>query len=150
MTTRKKGERLTVVYETQHIILKSEQNEPYPKTGWIRFCGKIVVKHNNKQNRVLSKVQIPAPYYIGNVCAAHRPGDYDHFLAVSLWMFSNGGGIAYPTGASEFTPLFIWGWCSSIFDILCSIISIIVCPFIYFCFQLRLLVTPMISPNFSY
>jgi hypothetical protein len=33
MTTRKKGERLTVVYETQHIILKSEQNEPYSKTG---------------------------------------------------------------------------------------------------------------------
>ena len=36
---------------------------------------------------MLSKVKIPAPYYTKNVCAAHRPGDYDHFLAVSLWMF---------------------------------------------------------------
>ena len=89
MTTRKKGERLTVVYETQHIILKSEQNEPYSKTGWIRICGKIVVKHNNQQIRCSRRWVVAAPYYTGNVCAAHGPGDDDHFLAVSLWMFAS-------------------------------------------------------------
>ena len=86
MTTRKKGERLTVVYETQHIILKSEQNEPYSKTGWIRICGKIVVKHYNQQIRCSRRWVVAAPYYTGNVCVAHGPGDDDYFLAVSLWM----------------------------------------------------------------
>jgi len=76
-----------VVYETQHIILKSEQIEPYSKTGWIRICGKIVVKYYNQQIRCSRRWVVPAPYYTGNAYVAHGPGDDDHFLAISQWMF---------------------------------------------------------------
>jgi hypothetical protein len=41
-------------------------------------------KTQQSTKQVLSKIKLPAPYYTGNVCIAHGPGDDDHFLAVSL------------------------------------------------------------------
>ena len=41
---------------------------------------------------------------------------------------------AYPSGAPEFTPDFEMGLCCSVFSFLCSIFSIIVCPFVHFSF----------------
>ena len=69
------------------MILKSEQNEPPFKNGLTPDIWVNRRKTQQSTNQVLSKVTIPAPYYTGNVCAAHRLGDDDHFLAVSLWMF---------------------------------------------------------------
>ena len=41
---------------------------------------------------------------------------------------TSGAGIAHHFGAHDF----IWGSCSSIFSFLCSVLYIIVCPFVLF------------------
>ena len=45
---------------------------------------------------------------------------------------------------------FLWGSCCSIFSFLCNVLSTIVCPFSLFFFDVRLLITFMVSSNFSY
>ena len=76
-----------MVYETQHRILKGEQNEPPPKTWMNPNMWRYRRKTKQSTNQVLSKLNIPAPYYTGSVYVAHGRGDDDYFLAVSLWMF---------------------------------------------------------------
>ena len=41
-------------------------------------------------------------------------------------------GTAYPSGAPEFIPGFLWGSCCSIFIFLCCVLQIIVCYFLHF------------------
>jgi len=43
-----------------------------------------------------------------------------------------GAGTANPSGAHEFTLGFQWGSCCSIFSFLCSVLYIVVCPFVLF------------------
>ena len=46
---------------------------------------------------------------------------------------TNGTGTAYPSGAHEFSPIFIiGGLCGSTFGFLCSVLYIIVCSFVVF------------------
>jgi hypothetical protein len=76
-----------VVNETQHIKLRGCGTNPPFKNGVNPDLWENRPKTQQSKNLVLSKVNIPAPYYTGNVCAAHRSGDFDHFLEVSLWIF---------------------------------------------------------------
>ena len=61
-------------------------------------------------------------------------------------------GTAYPSGANEFTPDFQWG---SFYSIFSYVLQIVVCPsnFWPLCclsFDLRILITPLVSSNCSY
>ena len=71
---------------------------------------------------------------------------------------NSGTGTAYPSGAHEFTLDFWWGSCYTMFSFLCRLFQIIVCPFVLFFFvwplnclslDLRFLITPLVSSNFS-
>ena len=64
-------------------------------------------------------------------------------------------GTAYPSGEPESTPVFPWGSCYSKFNVLCIILSIIFCLFVWFLwplycvpFKLRLLITIWHLPTF--
>ena len=76
-----------MVYETQHIILRGSGTNPPFKNGVNPDLWENRPKTQQSKHLMPSKVNIPAPYYTGNVCAAHRSGDNDHFLAVFLWIF---------------------------------------------------------------
>ena len=65
-------------------------------------------------------------------------------------------GTAYPSGAPESTPVFPWGSCYSKFNVLCIILSIIFCLFVWFLLAIvlcTLYITPfhyhLTSSNFS-
>ena len=65
----------------------------------------------------------------------------------------SGTGTINPSGAPEFTPGFQWDQCCLIFSFLCSILQIVVCPFVLYLLafiDLRILITSFVSPNFSY
>ena len=71
---------------------------------------------------------------------------------------TSGAGTAYPSGAREFTPGFQWGSCYSIFSFMCMFCrSLFVLLYFFFwplyClyfFDVRVLITPLVSSNFSY
>jgi len=60
----------------------------------------------------------------------------------------------YPSGAPEFTPGFEWGSCYSIFSficIFCRYLVVLCCwPLCCLSFDLRILITHLISSNSSY
>ena len=69
---------------------------------------------------------------------------------------TSGTETAYISVKSEFIPICQWGSCLSIVNFVCSIISIFVCPFALWIWplhclslKLRLLITPLVSSNFS-
>ena len=61
---------------------------------------------------------------------------------------TSGAGTANPSGALDFIPGFQWGSCYSTFSFLCN-----ACPFVLFplaiVFNLRIIITPLVSSNFS-
>jgi hypothetical protein len=67
------------------------------------------------------------------------------------------GGIAYPSGAPEFTPGFNWGSCYSIFSFICMfcwslfvLLYFLFWPLCFlFFFDIRILITPLVSSNSS-
>ena len=68
-----------------------------------------------------------------------------------------GAGTANPSGVPEFIPGVKWGSCCSICSFLCNVLQIVVCPFVLFSFShcivlsvdLRLLIAPFVSSNYS-
>jgi hypothetical protein len=60
----------------------------------------------------------------------HEPNDNVVFL--SWWFLTNVVGTAIPPGALEFTFSFLLGSCCSIFSLRGSILSVIICPFVFF------------------
>ena len=70
---------------------------------------------------------------------------------------TSGAGTAYPSGAPEFTPGFLWGSCYSIFSFMCTFCrSLFVLMYFFFwpvcClffFEIRILITPLWSSNSS-
>jgi hypothetical protein len=94
-----------------------------------------------------------------------------HFLVLSSFMTyhrvcnwinttgaTGGTGTADPSGAPEFTPCFEWGSCYSIFSFMCMFCrSLFVFLYFFFwqlccifSFDIRILITPLVSPNSSY
>ena len=45
---------------------------------------------------------------------------------------TSGKEINYPSEAPDFTSGFLWGSCCWIVSFLCSVLEIIVCPFVFF------------------
>ena len=70
-------------------------------------------------------------------------------------MHTSGAGTVYPSGELEFTPNSQWGSCCSIFSFRCSVLQIVVYPFVLFLSAivlyvlLRVLIIPLVSSNFS-
>ena len=66
-------------------------------------------------------------------------------------------GTAYPSGAPEFTPGFLWGPCYSIFSFICMFCRLLFVLLYFFfwplCslffFDIRILITPLVSSNSS-
>ena len=71
---------------------------------------------------------------------------------------TSGSGTAYSSGAPEFTQYFLWGSCYSIYSFICMFCrSLFVFLYFFFwplcClffFELRILITPLVSSNSSY
>ena len=65
--------------------------------------------------------------------------------------------LILPEHLIECTPGFKWSSCCSIFNFLCNVLSIVVCPFVFFLLvivwsvllRLRLLITPLVFSNLS-
>ena len=97
------------------------------------------------------------------ICSVCR--NHNSVLSLFLtyhWFCSNrnttgvlcGAGTAYPSTAPEFTPGFKWDLCCSIVSFLCTVLYIILCPFVLFLFSivvyvLLLLIPPLLSSIFS-
>ena len=96
---------------------------------------------------------------------------HKHFLVLSSFMTyhqicnqinttgaTSGAGTANPSGAPEFTSGFQWGSCYLIFSFICMfcrslfvLLSFFFWPLsCLFFFDLRILITPLVSSNFSY
>jgi hypothetical protein len=93
-------------------------------------------------------------------------GVYDLWLLTTrpmpltcLWvpLSTSGAGTAYPFGAPEFTPDFLWGSCYSIFSFICMFcrsLFVLLCFFFWplcclFFFDIRILIAPFVSSNSS-
>ena len=71
---------------------------------------------------------------------------------------TRGAGTAYPSGAPEFTSGFQWGSCYSIFSFIYMFCrSLFVLLYFFFCplcclffFDIRILIAPQVSSNYSY
>ena len=71
---------------------------------------------------------------------------------------TSGSTSADPSGAPEFIPGFQWGSCYSIFSFMCSVLQIVVCPFVFFLLAIVLFVLrymdsdylPLVSSSSSY
>ena len=70
---------------------------------------------------------------------------------------TSGAGFAYPSGAPEFTPWFLVGLCNSIFSFISMFCrSLFVSLYFFFwplcclSFDLRILITLLVSSNYSY
>jgi hypothetical protein len=88
MTDRKRR-----VKKTNYGLWNTTQNtEEWAKRtqskNWgFRVCEESIVKHHNQEKRWSEGWVVPLPNYTGNVYIAHGPGDDDHFLAVSVWIY---------------------------------------------------------------
>ena len=60
------------------------------------------------------------------------PEKHDFIITLAQTCVTSGAGIAYLSGAPEFTPAFYWGSCCSIFSFMCSVLQIVVCHFVLF------------------
>ena len=47
---------------------------------------------------------------------------------------TGGAGSAYPSGAHEITPSFLWGSCCLFFSFLCCVMCAVVCLYVFFIF----------------
>ena len=70
---------------------------------------------------------------------------------------TRGAGTAYPQVASEFTPVFQWGLCYSMFSFMCMFCRSLFALLYFFLwplcgqfFDLRILITPLVSSNSFY
>ena len=69
---------------------------------------------------------------------------------------TSGAGTAYPSGAPQFTPNFQWGSQYSIFSFMCMfcrslfVLLSLLWPLCCLSFDLRILITPLVSSNSSY
>jgi hypothetical protein len=53
---------------------------------------------------------------------------------------TSGAGTAYPSGAPEFTPGFVWGSCYSVFSFICMLRRLLFVLLSFF--DIRILITP--------
>jgi hypothetical protein len=60
---------------------------------------------------------------------------------------TSGAGTAYPSGASEFTPGFLWGSCYSVICFICMLRRLLFVLLSFF--DIRILITPLVSSNSS-
>ena len=82
-------------------------------------------------------------------------GSPSYAICESLLGNACGAETAYPSGAPEFTPGFQWNSCFSIFNfMLCwSLFALLYFFFWLLCclfFDIRILITPLVSPNFCF
>ena len=63
---------------------------------------------------------------------------------------TRGAGTAFSFGALEFTLGFQWSLCCSIFSFLCSVLQIIVCPFVLFLLAMVVSVLRFMSDDYPF
>ena len=86
----------------------------------------------------------------------------DDLSSICNWSNTTGAtsglGTIYHFEPPGITSGFLWGSCYSILSFMCSVLQIVTCPFVLFfwllrClsfFDLRILITPLVSSNSSY
>ena len=82
-----------------------------------------------------------------------------HMILLSFNIYTmgvtNGAGTSKPSGAPQLNASFLWGTLYSLFSFLCSVLCIIVCPFVSFSFDhfasffyLQFVIFPVVSSHF--
>ena len=82
---------------------------------------------------------------------------FDVVFSISFKHFLLSSHIRICRATYFYFQLILWDSYYSIFSFLCNVLKIIVCPFVLFillvvclsCFDIRLLITPLVSSNFS-
>ena len=124
------------------------------KSSLRKFCG----RHHDLVNRYGTSVS-----QITTICSTCR----EHFPVISSFITyhrvcnqsnttgaTNGAGTAHHSGAHDFTPVFQWCSCYSIFSFMCNVcrslfvlLTFFVWPLCCLSFDLRILITPLVSSN---